>query len=275
LRSRKKTSGSSSTRSNQLRLRVFAGPNGSGKSTVIDYVRNVKIGSKSIDFGYYINADDIADQLRKGNFSFEQFNIVVSNRHFMEVAFASGLINDEFTKEQFKGAYSIRKNHLKLKDFSVDDRMAQIVADFLRKELLKEKRKFSFETVFSHSSKLEIMREAIKAGYKVYLYFVSTESPDINKFRVEARVKLGGHDVPVNKITSRYYRSLELLHEACQLGYQVFFFDNSKDDQDSAMFAHFKIEKGKKKWDAIDQRNVPQWFKDYYISKVKLKRNYF
>jgi predicted ABC-type ATPase len=112
----------------------------------------------------------------------------------------------------------------------------------------------------------------LRQGYKVYLYFVSTESPEINKFRVESRATQGGHDVPADKITSRYYRSLDFLHEACQLAYQVFFFNNSIDGEDSVMFAHFKIEKGKKKWDAIDERNVPQWFKDYYISKVKLKR---
>ncbi len=67
------------------------------------------------------------------------------------------------------------------------------------------------------------MQRAIAAGYKVYLYFVSTESPEINKFRVQARKVQKGHDVPVDKIVSRYYRSLDLLYDACQLAYQVSF----------------------------------------------------
>ena len=55
------------------------------------------------------------------------------------------------------------------------------------------------------------MQQAVAAGYKVYLYFISTESPEINKFRVEARKAKKGHDVPEDKIVSRYYGSLDLL----------------------------------------------------------------
>ena len=131
-----------------------------------------------------------------------------------------------------------------------------------------KKKKFSFETVFSHRSKLDIMQVAVAEGYKVYLYFVSTESPDINIFRVETRKQLGGHDVPSDKIVSRYYRSLDLLYEACQLAYQVFFFDNSEDGQESIMFAHFKKENDVKKWDPIDIKKVPTWFRRYYSDKV-------
>ena len=77
---------------------------------------------------------------------------------------------------------------------------------------------FSFETVFSHSSKLDIMQQAVELGYKVYLYFVSTEDPEINKFRVAARKMKGGHDVPPEKIESRYYLSMNLLYNASQIG---------------------------------------------------------
>jgi predicted ABC-type ATPase len=49
--------------SNELRLRVFAGPNGSGKSTIIEDIRNTKVGGYNVDLGTYINADDIAQAL--------------------------------------------------------------------------------------------------------------------------------------------------------------------------------------------------------------------
>ncbi len=93
------------------------------------------------------------------------------------------------------------------------------------------------------------MHEAVVAGYKVYLYFVSTESPEINKFRVQARKAKGGHDVPAEKIQSRYYRSLNLLFSAASIAYQAFFFDNSVEGEKSTMFAHFKRIQGKEKWD--------------------------
>jgi predicted ABC-type ATPase len=253
----------------QLRLRVFAGPNGSGKSTVIDYVQAIKVNGRSIDFGYYINADDIAVQLRNKGFKFTQYNLNIKPKEFITIGLASGLINNQFPKEEFIKSFSLRSNIIHLKNKLSDERLAQLIADFLRKKLLELKKKFSFETVFSHPSKLEIMQEAVAAGYKVYLYFVSTESPEINKFRVEARKAKKGHDVPEDKIVSRYYRSLDLLFDSCQLAYQVFFFDNSLEGRNSVMFAHFKLQKGKKKWDKINKKQVPSWFRKYYSDKVK------
>jgi len=252
-----------------LRLRVFAGPNGSGKSTVINYIRSYKTDNGLIDFGYYINADDIGALLRKSPFDFGVFDITATNKEFVEIAIASGLINEDFTKSTFAKAYTLMNNKITLKDISVNDRLAQIIADYLRKKLLKENKRFSFETVFSHKSKLDIMREAKDKGYKVYLYFVSTESPEINKARVASRKAQGGHDVPEDLIEKRYYRSLNLLYDACQIAYQAFFFDNSTEGESSQMFAHFKIIKEKKKWDKIDKKSVPEWFRKYYSAKVK------
>ncbi len=253
----------------QLRLRVFAGPNGSGKSTVINYIRSIKVKGRPIDFGYYINADDIAVQLRNDRFTFASYHLNIKPKEFILIASVSGLINNQFPHEKFIKSFSLRNNIVTLKNKTADERLAQLIADFLRKKLLELKRKFSFETVFSHVSKLEVMQEAVAAGYKVYLYFVSTESPEINKFRVHARKAKKGHDVPEDKIVSRYYRSLSLLFEACQLAYQAFFFDNSVEGGDSIMFAHFKLQKGKKKWDKIDKKQIPYWFRKYYSEKVK------
>ncbi len=253
----------------QLRLRVFAGPNGSGKSTVIKFVRNSKVNGKNVDFGFYINADDIAVKLRSDSFSFLDYNFATNNREFKEIAMASGLIGNEFSEEIFFKSYGLKNSIIKLKDKAADERLAQIIANFLRKKLLAEQNKFSFETVFSHPSKLDVMREAVNNGYKVYLYFVSTESPEINKYRVLERKTKGGHDVPTDKIESRYYRSLDLLFAAAQIAYQAFFFDNSEDGSESKMFAHFKVINGKKKWDKINKNEVPNWFRKYYSSKVK------
>lgn len=252
-----------------LRLRVFAGPNGSGKSTVIQFVRNYKVDGKPIDFGIYINADDIARHLRNNTFSFTAYEITTDKHEFTATALSSGLIGSEFNETDFKESFYIRNNGLKLKVATADERLAQITADFLRKKLLKEQRKFSFETVFSHPSKLDIMRQAVAAGYKVYLYFVSTRSPKINKFRVLARKAKGGHDVPPDKIESRYYRSLELLFEASQIAYQAFFWDNSINGSEAKLFAHFKKNGNKKTWDSINKKDVPHWFREYYSKKVR------
>ena len=248
-------------------MRVFAGPNGSGKSTVIEKVRAYTKGNKPIDFGYYINADEIARALRQGDFSFNQFDFTVSAEEFCNMALASGLIGATFPEEEFRQSFYITGNAISLQNETRTEQLAQIIADFLRKKMLLGEKKFSFETVFSHPSKLAIMRQAAEAGYKVYLYFVSTESPEINKFRVKARVEKGGHAVPEDKIASRYERSLDLLYDACQISYQAFFFDNSQEGEDSLMFAHFKLVRDEKQWDS-DPDKLPEWFVKYYVQKM-------
>ncbi|ASU33323.1 hypothetical protein [Mucilaginibacter xinganensis] len=252
----------------QPKLRVFAGPNGSGKSTVIDFIRKYKVNEKNVEFGYYINADDIAKTLETRSYSFNQFDLQATSEEFNQIVSESGLLNKEFTLANLIAIYRINNNSIYCLKRPQIERLAQIIADYLRKKLLKERKRFSFETVFSHRSKLNIMREAVDAGYKVYLYFVCTESPEINIFRVEARTKKGGHAVPINKIETRYYRALDLLHEASQLAYQAFFFDNSEEGGDFKMFAHFKIIAGKKSWDDINEKDIPNWFKMYYSSKI-------
>ena len=125
-------------------------------------------------------------------FRFDHFGVSITNKEFIDTVVASGLINEKFPEEIFKSSYKLRVNTIRLLNAEACERLAQIIADFLRKKLLKQKERFSFETVFSHSSKLDIMKEARKNGYKVYLYFVSTESPEINKLRVESRRDQGG-----------------------------------------------------------------------------------
>lgn len=112
------------------------------------------------------------------------------------------------------------------------------------------------------------MKRAANAGYKVYLYFVSTESAEINKYRVKLRVAKGGHDVPEDRIESRYTRSLDLLFDAAQIAYKAFFFDNSIDEEPYKHFADFTQVDGKKEWDNQDLDDIPEWFKRYYLAKV-------
>lgn len=249
-------------------MRVFAGPNGSGKSTIIQGVRDYRIKEIPIDFGTYVNADDIADALRNNEFTFSKYSISATRSKLVSHALKSGLVNDAFPKIRFSTSFKFKGSHqLVLTKKKFAERVAQILADFLRRELLDSKKKFSFETVFSHPSKLAIMQEAKKKGYKVYLYFVATESPDINIYRVGLRKDKGGHDVSKRKIKSRYKRSLDLMHDAAQLTYQTYFFDNSGNEPQ--MFAHFKVSKGKKRWDPVNWGLIPKWFAKHYMDKIK------
>lgn len=104
---------------------------------------------------------------------------------------------------------------------------AQSIADFKRDTCLQRRESFSFETVMSHASKVEVMIRAHDAGYDVTLFFVATSDPEINVRRVEDRVSKGGHAVPHDRIRARYYRSLALLTHAALVARRTVVFDNS------------------------------------------------
>ena len=223
-----------------------------------------------IDFGIYINADDIAKNLKKSHFSFGPYQLQPDRNELLHFAQNSGLLRLAFHYDNFCSSFQLEGKKLICTNQNFTEALAQLLASFITHQLLQAGKKISLETVFSHSSKIELIRKARDAGYKVYLYYICTESPEINIFRIKkVRVQQAGHDVPEDKIRSRYDRSLGLLYEASQMCYQAFYFDNSGDEKPFKPFAHFKIEKRKKVWDPMETQSVPSWFIQHYSSKVK------
>jgi predicted ABC-type ATPase len=151
---------------------MVAGPNGAGKTTLVWTLRQ-----KGVEFGEYINPDDIAHELQ--------------------------------------GSYDDRV------------RQAQSIADRRREACIEARRSFSFETVMSHPSKIDILARAKAAGFYVELFFVGIDDPQTNIERVRLRVAQGGHDVPPDKIVPRWHRTMVLLHRAINIADQSFLFDNS------------------------------------------------
>jgi predicted ABC-type ATPase len=250
------------------RLRVFAGPNGSGKSTIIRAVSQFKTTQGFLlPLGYYINADDIATLLNSNGFSFTERGLPDFNiESFIGFAQLSGLISESFTTQHLKSSFNINNNFFKLTPEGNAERVAQLLARYIRQEMIEKGLSHSYETVFSHPSTITDMQKARDAGFKVYLYFVATESPEINKARVLQRVAVGGHNVPTAKIEERYYKSLDLMHDAAQLCDEVWFFDNSKNTY--SLVAHFKVIEGKKSWGPIVKEHLANWFIKYYLYKV-------
>ena len=131
------------------------------------------VNGKPIDLGDYINADDIAQLLKKkGKYSFSKLRLKLNNDRFKAFSQSSGLLKGPFSEALFVKSYRVIGNSIQLLKPEYLDQIAQLIARFLREEMLRLKRRFSFETVFSHSSNLDIMVRARDAGYKVYLYFV-------------------------------------------------------------------------------------------------------
>lgn len=96
-----------------------------------------------------------------------------------------------------------------------------------RYECLVQKKDFVFETVFSSEEKLEFVRKAKAAGFFIRFFFVCTEDPEINVHRITKRFLEGGHEVPISKIISRYYKSLANAAQAIELVDRAYIYDNS------------------------------------------------
>jgi predicted ABC-type ATPase len=84
------------------------------------------------------------------------------------------------------------------------------------------------ETVFSHPSKLALVREAKTLGYRVAVYHVGLATPEHAVARVAFRERRGGHPVPEANIRARYERNAPLIREAVLLADRAFVFDNSR-----------------------------------------------
>ncbi len=102
-------------------------------------------------------------------------------------------------------------------------------AEQLRREMLNGGRDFTFETVLSTDRNLKLLREAKARGYFVRGIYVLTADPNINIARVNARVALGGHGVPEEKIRIRYDKALALLPQVVDVCDILHIYDNTKE----------------------------------------------
>lgn len=102
------------------------------------------------------------------------------------------------------------------------------IAAAARAALLDARLDFCSETVFSHESKIDLVITAADSGYEVVVHVVMIPLA-LSGPRVVARVAAGGHDVPAEKLTSRYERLWPNVAAAVQHCYRVVFYDNSTD----------------------------------------------
>lgn len=106
---------------------------------------------------------------------------------------------------------------------------ASEIAAKARDALVAARIDFCTETVFSHESKLDLVVTATGAGYDVVLHVVMIPL-QLSGPRVAARVAHGGHDVPADKLQSRYQRLWPLIVAAVPECHRAVFYDNSADD---------------------------------------------
>lgn len=98
-----------------------------------------------------------------------------------------------------------------------------------RERCLNERISFVFETVFSADDKVDFILKAKQAGFFIRMFFISTEHPSINAARITNRVMEGGHSVPIDKIITRYYKSILNCEMIADKVDRLYLYDNSID----------------------------------------------
>lgn len=125
----------------------------------------------------------------------------------------------------------------------------------MREDCLRERKSLIFETVLSAEDKLDYIRRAHEAGFFIRFFFVATSHPSINASRIARRVMKGGHDVPITKVISRYYKSLLNCRRVSQIADRTYIYDNSIDNQEATLL--FRMVDGKAFKRYIDV--MPEW----------------
>ena len=127
----------------------------------------------------------------------------------------------------------------------------------LRETCLSEYQSFVFETVMSSEEKVDFIIRAKQVGFFIRLFFISTSHPSINAARIASRVMKGGHDVPITKIISRYYKSLANCKTVAPIVDRLYVYDNSIDGEDAKL--QFRLVNGELKKMYVTE--VSEWAK--------------
>lgn len=103
---------------------------------------------------------------------------------------------------------------------------ASAIAQSERTRRLASRQSFVTETVFSHPSKIDLVRDARRSGHLVILHVIVISEEHAVR-RVQYRVRNGGHFVPEDKIRERYVRLWAMVRTAVDLADEAIVYDNS------------------------------------------------
>lgn len=237
------------------RLRMLAGPNGSGKSTLAAQLSS----DYAVNLYRFVNADLLFAEVVQSHRTACPFSI--DNAELVQFV-AQSTYPREYKRPFESGEiYIDEEDYLHFSANGINSYSVAIVADFFKEQYLKHRISFSFETVFSHPAKIDILKRAQAAGFKTYMYFIATENPVINVNRIRERVALGGHDVPEEKTRSRYLRCMEQVRYALPYLNRAYFFDNSTEQ--SIYLAEYESEVGF----TLHSELLPSWFKRFVLGE--------
>jgi predicted ABC-type ATPase len=158
----------------------------------------------------------------------KQLHLVVGPNGSGKTTFVTEFLARELPGYAYVNADEIAKERWPANPGAHAYEAARVAAE-TRAHLIAKGRSFIAETVFSHPSKLDLIRSAQGAGYQVVLRVLLVREK-LAVERVAHRVRMGGHDVPERKIRERYHRLWPLVAQAVSIADRAVVYDNSQLD---------------------------------------------
>lgn len=251
---------------------MFGGPNGSGKTHVFNTFR----GKGIIHTEIYVSADRIeADLNKQKKFWFNAYRVKADEESFKQHILQSSLYSEKIQDQSFINDFTIKGGVLKIgAKTKVNSYHAAIIASFLVEALFQSGQSFAFETVMSHKSKIELLKQAQELGYKTYLYFIFTDTISTNVARVQLRVLLGGHYVNETTIRKRAPETFKKLPSAFEYSNNAYLIDNSAEEAAAILIKEGNTVTTVKKYPTIIRPAVKKILKhlpDTYTIKIEQK----
>lgn len=236
------------------RLRLLIGPNGAGKSSLFAVLQG------RVNTYRFVNADEIKQLLEQtGSYDLGFPADFSAIQHHVETS----TFTEDAKRPFMNGDIYAENNRIYFLPDAINSYSVAVFCDYLRYALIRHGESFSAETVFSSSAKLDFLNTAKTAGYLIYLYCISTGDAGLNIERVKQRVRFGGHDVPEEKIVSRYQRCMEHFFPAMRYAYRAYFWDNST--QNMQLIAEMTPDHEICLYSTV----LPIWFEKYVLGKLK------
>lgn len=145
--------------------------------------------------------------------------------------------------------------------------MSKLAAE-IRGQYIMMGQSFITETVFSHESKNQLVGDAQKAGFEVMLNPIHVSSAELASKRVRDRIGSGGHDVPKDKIFSRYDRTVANIQKASMVADRTYVWDNSRQSAHSGVIYRFVMAMAKGKTTKLTDP-MPDWAHKMYRSQIE------
>jgi len=142
-------------------------------------------------------------------------------------------INPDFIARDIFGDWNSQEMVLKAAQFAEKE----------REKCLENRSSLIFETVLSAPDKIDFIQRAKQQDYFIRLFFIGTDNPQINALRIAQRVMHGGHDVPIQKIISRYYKSIANCILLSKIVDRLYVYDNSIENELTQLL--FRANEGK------------------------------